>query len=286
VAFETVLQFRPNHYNAHRWLARLYRMQDGATEKFIQHYAAIERARSATKQEAGALGDRSEVLFELPSIPDEQERLKILLRERPDPENPLAQVDRTFVLVSGLPRSGTSLMMQMLEAGGLPAHTDGNREADENNPRGYFEWEELKQIGRYRNLLDQEGLEDRAIKAVSAVIQKMPAKYNYKVIFMHRPVDEIAISQNKMLGRGAENAGELADLAEKLERHRDEVLGWLHRAGNVECLVVDYPTLVSEPELTVSALASFLGDKLTTPVAMVEAIDPTLYRNRVEAVEY
>ena len=194
-------------------------MRDGATEQFIRHYAAVERARGATRQEINDLRDREEVLFELPCIPDEKERQQILLKERPDPENPLARVDKTFVLVSGLPRSGTSLMMQMLEAGGLPAHTDGNREADENNPRGYFEWEELKQIGRYRDLLDEEGLEDRAIKAVSAIIHKMPPKYNYKVIFMLRPVDEIAISQNKMLGRVNGDETDLTELAQKLERH-------------------------------------------------------------------
>jgi predicted AlkP superfamily phosphohydrolase/phosphomutase/tetratricopeptide (TPR) repeat protein len=281
VAFETVLAFRPDFYNAHRWLARLYRMREGGTEKFIQHYAAIERARGEHKAQAQDIHERAEVLFDLPDIPDEQERLDILLRERPDPENPLARVDKTFVLVSGLPRSGTSLMMQMLEAGGLPSQSDGNREADENNPRGYYEWEALKQIGRYRNLLDEEGMDERAIKAVSAVIQRMPTKYKYKVIFMLRPIDEIAVSQRKMLEQPGDDSG---DLAGNLERHRDEVLDWLRKAPNMECLLLDYPSLIEQPDQAVAALQQFLGDKLPTHERMSSAVDPALYRNRAAPV--
>jgi tetratricopeptide (TPR) repeat protein len=292
VAFETVLQFRPNHYNAHRWLARLYRMQADGTEKFIRHYAAIERARSATRVEKKRKQERAEVLFELPAIPGEKERLEILLRERPDPDNPLKKIDKTFVIVSGLPRSGTSLLMQMLEAGGLPAQTDGNREADENNPNGYFEWEALKQIGRHRSLLDADGMEDRAIKAVSAIIQKLPRKYSYKVVFMLRPIDEVVASQHKMLeGVGTDSEAidseaidnesiDSEELARRLEGHRAEVLAWLSRAANMECLLLDYPELVSQPQQAVEKLSGFLGDKLKNPEAMLAVVDPALHRNR------
>jgi predicted AlkP superfamily phosphohydrolase/phosphomutase/cytochrome c-type biogenesis protein CcmH/NrfG len=282
VAFETVLQFRPNHYNAHRWLARLYRMQADGTQKFIEHYAAIERARGKTRLEKQRTRERAEVLFELPTIPGEKERLEILLRERPDPENPLQKIDKTFVIVSGLPRSGTSLLMQMLEAGGLPAQTDGNREADENNPNGYFEWEALKQIARHRSLLDADGMEGRAIKAVSAIIQKLPRKYNYKVVFMLRPIDEVVVSQRKML-EGVDTDSEAIDseeLARRLEGHRGEVLAWLSKAANMECLLLDYPELVSRPQQAVEKLSGFLGDRLKDPGAMMAVVDPALHRNR------
>ena len=101
---------------------------------------------------------KREQLFDLPEIPKREERLANLLKERPDPKPEEEKSGKTFVIVSGLPRSGTSLMMQMLEAGGLPAMTDGQRIADVDNPQGYYEWEPIKQIAKKPELLDQEAL--------------------------------------------------------------------------------------------------------------------------------
>ena len=92
--------------------------------------------------------DRSDKLFDLPEIPKRAERLKILLKERPDPNRTRRKSGKVFVLVSGLPRSGTSLMMQMLAAGGMKILTDKERAADMDNPKGYYEWEPIKQIGK------------------------------------------------------------------------------------------------------------------------------------------
>jgi hypothetical protein len=114
------------------------------------------------------------------------------------------EVAQTVVVVSGLPRSGTSLMMQMLEAGGITVLTDGIREPDEDNPRGYYEFERVKALpkGDYEWLESARG---KAVKVVSALLEYLPPEYNYKVIFMHRRMEEILASQRKMLIRRGKN---------------------------------------------------------------------------------
>ena len=102
---------------------------------------------------------------DVPEIPPHEERLRILLRERPDPKKDDEKSGKTFILVSGLPRSGTSLMMQMLEAGGVKTLTDSERVSDVDNPKGYYEWEPIKQIGKKPELLDEEALDGLAVSA-------------------------------------------------------------------------------------------------------------------------
>jgi hypothetical protein len=144
---------------------------------------------------------RREQLFDLPEIPKRAERLATLLKERPDPKREEEKSGKTFVLVSGLPRSGTSLMMQMLEAGGLPPMTDKVRAADVDNPRGYYEWEAIKQIAKKPELLDDAKVEGRAIKCISMLLPALPTKHRYKVIFMIRPIAEVMASQQAMTSR-------------------------------------------------------------------------------------
>ena len=171
LAFETALRFAPEMHNAHRYLATLHRANGGDRKKAAFHRAEAAksfgldhdpRRRSTT--------NRSEKLFDLPEIPKREERLEILLKERPDPKPPEKKSDKTFILVSGLPRSGTSLMMQLLEAGGVKVLTDKERAADIDNPHGYYEWEAIKQIAKKPELLDEEGLEGRAIKCISMLL--------------------------------------------------------------------------------------------------------------------
>ena len=127
------------------------------------------------------------------------ERLKILNQERPLPAAEKEKSGKSFVLVSGLPRSGTSLMMQMLVAGGMSIVTDEKRVADIDNPKGYYEWEELKRIAEKPELLDGEGMDHKAIKCLSMLLRQMPPQHDYKVIFMTRPIEEIVASQAKMI---------------------------------------------------------------------------------------
>lgn len=283
VAFETALRFRPEMVNAHRYLATLHRNNGGDRDKAIFHRQEAEKIIRSRPRAKAMTTDRSEKLFDLPEIPRREERFKILLRERPDPKAEGAKSGKTFVLVSGLPRSGTSLMMQMLAAGGMPVLTDGERAADVDNPKGYFEWEAIKQIGKQPELLDDDDLNGRAIKCISMLLPKMPAKHNYKVIFMTRPIEEVARSQRSMVERLKTKGAELDDaqLHRGLAAHRDEVRKWMTAAPHIEFLEVDYPTLVSDPRSMIPRIVDFLGtDQFSFAEKIASAVDASLYRQK------
>jgi len=286
LAFETALRFQPNMVNAHRYLATLHQNNGGDRAKAAFHRQEAEKIIRGGPRAKTGRSDRAEKLFDLPEIPKRAERMKILLRERPDPKPDEKRSGKIFVLVSGLPRSGTSLMMQMLAAGGVTALTDGERSADVDNPKGYYEWEPIKQIGKKPEVLDQEGLDGQAIKCVSMLLQQMPLKHNYKVIFMTRPIEEVVVSQSAMVNRLATKGAELD--AEQLQRglpaHRNEICNWLKRVPHMEFIEVDYPALVRNPQSVIASLVEFLGaDRLPTAEKMAAVVDATLYRRKRDA---
>ncbi|HEY1769957.1 MAG TPA: alkaline phosphatase family protein [Chthoniobacterales bacterium] len=282
LALETALRFQPEMLNAHRYLATLYRNQPNPEKAAFhqQEASRIFRSRPRTR-DAGAA--RVDQLFDLPEIPHRAERLEILLRERPDPKPKEEKSGKTFILVSGLPRSGTSLMMQMLEAGGLVPQTDRERAADIDNPRGYYEWEAIKQIAQRPELLDEEGLDRRALKCISMLLPALPARHNYKVLFMLRPLDEVLASQEKMIDRLRTRTAALErdQLRRGLGAHRAETLRWLQAAPHIDLLEIQYPALLGDPAPVIARIATFLGpDKLPHPEQMAAAIDPALHRHR------
>ena len=282
LAFETALRFQPKMVNAHRYLATLHR-SNGSPEKAAFHQQEVAKIVRSRPEVKTLKTDRSDKLFDLPEIPKREERLKILLKERPDPKPDEKKSGKVFVLVSGLPRSGTSLMMQMLAAGGMKILTDEERTADVDNPKGYYEWEPIKQIGKKPELLDEEGLDGRAIKCISMLLQKMPLKHNYKVIFMTRPIEEVVVSQNAMVNRLATKGAELdpEQLQRGLRGHRSEILHWLKSMPNMEFVEIDYPKLVRDPESETKRVADFLGpDFLPHSDKMAAVIDPLLYRRK------
>ena len=194
--------------------------------------------------------------------------------------------EREIIVVSGLPRSGTSVMMQMLEAGGLGIVSDGERAADVDNPKGYYEWEAIKQIAKHPELLDAEGLDGRAIKCISMLLPKLPLKHNYKVIFMTRPIAEVVLSQQKMVARLGTKGAELdvPQLERGLTAHRNETRRWLATAPHIELLEVDYPTLVRDAGSVVAQVVEFLGaERLPTAGKMAAVVDQSLYRRKQTA---
>jgi len=226
---------------------------------------------------------RREQLFDLPEIPKRAERLATLLRERPDPKPEEEKSGKTFVIVSGLPRSGTSLMMQMLEAGGLLPMTDRQRAADVDNPRGYYEWEAIKQVAKKPELLDDEAIAGHAIKCISMLLPSLPAKHQYKVIFMMRPIAEVVASQHAMTNRlGTKGANLDPEQFERgLRAHREEIRRWAKNAAHLELLEIDYPALVQDPAPAITKLAEFLGaESLPNQQSMAAAVDPALHRRR------
>ncbi len=284
LALETALRFNPQMVNAHRYLALIHRQKGGDPEKARFHREELLRHSRARRQRGSRPEDaKREQLFDLPEIPKREERLATLLKERPDPKPEEEKSGKTFVIVSGLPRSGTSLMMQMLEAGGLPAMTDKVRTPDVDNPRGYYEWEEIKQIAKKPELLDDEGANGRAIKCISMLLRALPTKHQYKVIFMIRPIAEVVDSQKAMTTRlGTQGAKlEFDQLVRGLRAHREEMRKWAENMPHIEWLEIDYPALVREPAPGVSRLIEFLGaERLPNEAAMAAAIDPTLHRRK------
>lgn len=185
----------------------------------------------------------------------------------------------TIVVVSGLPRSGTSLMMAMLQAGGLPVLTDQVRAADEDNPGGYYELERVKQIEAAPAFLDEA--RGKAVKIISELLKYIPAAYQCKVLLMRRDMREILASQRQMLIRRGKPAAAVSDdeLAALFEKHLARIEEWLARQPHLEALPVNYNELLREPTRSIAQINAFLGGTLDEQ-GMVRAIDPALYRQR------
>jgi hypothetical protein len=182
-------------------------------------------------------------------------------------------------VVSGLPRSGTSVMMQMLAAGGMALLTDEHRPADADNPRGYFEFEQVKAIRDEAAWLNAAA--GKAVKMVHLLLPHLPSDRLYRVIFMRRNLDQVIASQRTMLQRqgrrGADLAGE--QLKALFAQQVENVLRGVRERGEMKVLEVRYEELIAEPLAGARMVAGFLGQSLDER-AMAAAVDPALYRNR------
>jgi hypothetical protein len=187
--------------------------------------------------------------------------------------------DTVISIVSGLPRSGTSMMMQMLAAGGLPILTDGHRSADANNPRGYYEYELVKSLPKDASWLPQA--RGKAVKVVSALLAHLPDGFEYRVIFMRRPMPEVLASQGAMLDRLGHTGqrGDDVRLAELFTRHLEEVDTLLRDRSGIARLDVDYLAVIDTPLAIARAVSAFLGGTLD-PARMAAAVEPDLHRHR------
>jgi hypothetical protein len=185
----------------------------------------------------------------------------------------------TLTIVSGLPRSGTSLMMRMLEAGGMEVLTDHQRAADDDNPRGYYEFEPVKRLKDDPACLEQA--RGKVVKIISELLRYVPQHYPCKVVFMRRSMAEILASQRQMLVRRSKPTDTVSDeaLAALFEKHLRQVEHWLTQQPHMRVLYVNYNELIAEPAKQIQRVDSFLDQRLDTN-AMTLAIDPTLYRQR------
>ncbi len=183
-------------------------------------------------------------------------------------------------VVSGLPRSGTSMMMKIVEAGGLPLMIDEIREADNDNPKGYYEFERVKKLGKGDTAWVAEAV-GKVIKVISALLKDLPPAYEYRVIFMHRNMDEILASQRKMLVNRGEDSDQMDDatMADLFQKHLLSIDNWLQAQDNFQVLHVNYSEILSDPVTQVQVVNAFLGGSLDVQ-AMAEQVDPELYRNR------
>jgi hypothetical protein len=189
-------------------------------------------------------------------------------------------IERDWVtVVSGIPRSGTSLMMRMLNAGGIPALTDGERRADTHNPHGYFEYEPVKRLQAGASWIG--AARGKSLKVIYRLLRFLPASVPYRVVLMKRDMHEVFDSQRDMLrARGdgaAEQAGDrlMVALAAELEETRN----WLSRQPQIQVLEVQYADVIADPAGQAREVSRFLGGGLDED-AMAASVDPSLYRHR------
>jgi hypothetical protein len=183
-----------------------------------------------------------------------------------------------LTIVSGLPRSGTSLMMKMLEAGGMEVVVDNIRAADIDNPRGYYEFEPVKQTKNDSSWIAPAL--GKAVKMVYLLLLDLPPDYDYRVVFMRRNLDEVLASQKAMLDRLGKTSP--LDDAKMAALFRDQLAkfdAWSQGRPNLRLLDVSYNAAVAEPLPIAHVVNDFLGGGLNTE-AMSQIVDPSLYRNR------
>lgn len=188
------------------------------------------------------------------------------------------------ILVSGLPRSGTSMAMKMLEAGGLSVIQDGVRVADEDNPKGYYEDERVKDLAEMTDKRWFRDLRGRVIKVVSSLLQYLPPENFYKVVFVRRDLHEILASQQKMLDRrGEANETEDEAMMKMYEQHLEKVRFQLRFRDNFDVLYVNYTDVLGDPAGEAHRMNEFFEGRLDVE-AMAAVVDPNLYRNRRESM--
>jgi hypothetical protein len=186
-----------------------------------------------------------------------------------------------LIVVSGLPRSGTSMMMKMLEAGGVPIWSDQERGADIDNPKGYFELERIKDLEKETDKSYLREGRGKAVKAISFLIKELPDDNDYRVIFMRRDLDEVIASQEKMIAR-LDQGDTSADPEALKEAYRNDIVRTrllCRNRPNFELIEVSYRAAIEDPAGAGRAVNEFLGGALDE-AAMRQAVDASLYRNR------
>lgn len=180
-----------------------------------------------------------------------------------------------IVVISGLPRSGTSLMMQMMNNGGLEVLTDNKRESDDSNPKGYFEYEPVMSIHKDNSWV--ELAKNKSVKVVAPLLKHLPSEFRYKVIFMNRDITEVIKSQQKMIGRDTNTLP--VKLFDAFQKQLQVVDSWKDKEPGVELMYVNYKDVLENPEELVKQISEFISVDLDQG-AMASSVDKSLYRNK------
>lgn len=185
-----------------------------------------------------------------------------------------------IIIASGLPRSGTSMLMKMLEAGGIEIASDGIRTADDDNPKGYYELEKVKELDKSVDKSWLIELRGKAVKIISYFLKDLPKTNNYKIIFIERNLQEMIASQNKMLIRRGEVVDPAGDekMIKNFKNHLQKIKYMLGSEPHFDVLYINYGDMLKSPIKEVEKINQFLGylDK----EKMIGIIDLELYRNR------
>ena len=278
------IEQNPNSAEAHKLLTRIYNKDLPDTVRAAQHRTAAQRLDELAKERSQPVAadlpalETLDIEKELPDFP-QLEGADLLLPLGADRSDAAPRQDtEAAIVVSGLPRSGTSMAMQMLVAGGVPVLADGERPADENNPLGYHEYAPAKALMTRNDWLGEA--EGKAVKVVAPLVPFLPQEQSYKVILMQRPVHEIANSQRTMLDRlgnsGAQlDTDQMCAVLEDQFQFAVEVL----EKHEVPHLVLAYKDVISDPASAAATIAGFLSQDLKVE-AMAAAVDPSLWRER------
>ena len=185
-----------------------------------------------------------------------------------------------IIVVSGLPRSGTSMMMQILHTGGLDVMTDDVRAPDDSNPRGYFEYEPVKALARTADWV--AAAEGKVVKVIAQLVPRLPSGHEYAILFMNRDLDEILSSQTAMLARLGRQGGALdpQSLKTVFERQLASAVAFAESRSDMRSLTVDYARVLQDPAASIESIKAFLGVNLDVAQAAA-AVDPALYRERL-----
>ena len=278
-ALKVAVAQNSNFPEAHRRLAYIYRKRLMMLQKADEYLAlAREAAARIRGLKKGRIPETVSDAPEPEPVPKTASTGGLFPDGMPA-ETESVDLANTVIIVSGLPRSGTSMMMQMLEAGGILPLTDDKRPPDDDNPKGYFEYEPVKRLGRDASWLPQA--KGKAVKIMAPLLPGLRPDLSYRVIFMTRPMEKILRSQALMLEHRGETGGDLSDdrMAEVFTvqtRQARELLK--HR--RIPFLVVDYSKAVKEPGKTAEGVNRFLGGGLNE-TAMADAVDAGLRRQGV-----
>lgn len=289
--FKKAVAFKPDNARYQHALAKAY-LKLNAPDKAIEHALnSVELVRYFPDAHY-TVGQALEMLGDLKSAQNAYNTAKLLQpklkRAKMAVENLEAKkvsgykpfkVDSEFpeiIVVSGLPRSGTSMMMQMVSAGGLNPLTDNVRKEDESNPKGYFEYEKTKGLHKDNSWLHEA--EGKVIKVVAPLLKHLPANFRYKVIFMTRDLDEVLASQDKMLGRAGSKPQ--VGVRESFEKELIKLDQRMEQEPGFDVVKIVYKDVIEKPEDAAKVIAEFLGEELDIE-AMTSQVEAKLYRNRV-----
>jgi len=266
-AILNAIQQNPNFKQAHTRIAMLYERQLMQADKAKQHREIaklinIEQIRH-NKNRNAFIKDQSKTIHHTH-----------LSRKGAYLNNSKNSV----TIVTGLPRSGTSMMMQMLHKGGLEILSDEKRKADENNPKGYYEYADVMRLHVNNDWLG-DGV-NKCVKVIAQLIQNLPDDYDYRIIFMQRDMSEVLASQNTMLNRlNSTQQAEDDTLKKAYNVQLNQLDRWLAKKNNIEVLYVDYKKVIKDPQTTAEALNKFNNNTMNVS-AMCTAVDSTLYREK------
>lgn len=245
-AFRAAVAINPNYPEAHLKLAALLETHLGGAEEAREHRRLARKMRRSGT--AGLSQPARAVEVEGgPAIGE-------TLVERAPLADPV-------IIVTGLPRSGTSMLMQMLAAGGVPVLTDGVRTADESNPRGYLEYEPVKNLLADASWLPQA--RGKAVKIVAPLLGALPAGLPCRVILCERDLDGVLDSQERMLARKGETSrGDRNLLRGEYARMLARTRAMLEKRPCTEVLVIEHGAALQEPRQAAEKLNQFLGGNL------------------------